>query len=133
MTLHPGCVYSCTCCLFALVRHADESMLKYLLYHCLAASHTGSIVSSCKNFRPGVACLVTQGSTVSSGVPFRANAGLTNFLTGSLMSELPPATYDVLLWFTGDDPLCTEGQLQGCWHHAARCIEHRSFAHVLSL
>jgi len=68
-------------------------------------------VSSCMIHTPGMASLVTQGSTVSSGVPFRANAGLTNFLTGSLMSKLPPVTYDVLqLWFTGDDPVCTEGQ-----------------------
>ena len=60
---------------------------------------------------PGVACLMTQGSTVSSGVPFRANTGLTSLLTGSLMSEQPPVTCDVLqLWFTGDDPVCTEGQ-----------------------
>ncbi len=27
------------------------------------------------------------------------------------MAELPPVTCDVLqLWFTGDDPVCTEGQ-----------------------
>ncbi|DBB15063.1 TPA: hypothetical protein ACH3X3_004078 [Trebouxia sp. C0006] len=42
---------------------------------------------------------------------YRANAGLTNFLTGSLTTQLPPVTCDVLqLWFTGDDPVCTEGQ-----------------------
>ena len=56
---------------------------KYCVYRQLA---------SCKNFTLGVACLATQGSTVSSGVPFRANAGLTYFLTGSLRSELPLVT-----------------------------------------
>ncbi len=68
-------------------------------------------MSSCMILTPGWASLVTQGSSVSSGVPFRANAGLTNFLRGSLMTELPPVACDVLqLWFTGDDPVCTEGQ-----------------------
>ena len=56
---------------------------KYCVYRQLA---------SCKNFTPGVARSVTQGSTVSSGVPFRASAGLTNLLTGSLRSELSPVT-----------------------------------------
>ncbi|DBB17565.1 TPA: hypothetical protein ACH3X3_002621 [Trebouxia sp. C0006] len=42
---------------------------------------------------------------------YRANTGLTSLLTGSLMSELPLVTCDVQqLWFTGDDPVCTEGQ-----------------------
>lgn len=42
---------------------------------------------------------------------YRANAGLGQFLSGSLAPSLPPVTCDVLqLWFTGDDPVCSEGQ-----------------------